>query len=253
MNNFPPIVHAGNYTHVHPKPEPKPVCFIDKEVFKQSLKAYPTNNFVQYLSTLFGDELTNMLISRYFIGSSKHWPGATIFWQIDMQRRIRTGKIMLYNPNSGKRIKEPVNHIAWAHQVLKQPDFELGQCLFGEHLLRDNTKPVALAESEKTALIASIYFPRYNWLAVGSLNGLNAQKCSILKGRTVTLFPDLNAFDKWTDKAKELSLITRFKVSHLLENKASATERQQGLDLADYLVRFDSREFQHYLSAAETE
>jgi hypothetical protein len=67
--------------------------------------------------------------------------------------------------------------------------------LFGEHLLIDKTKPVAIVESEKTAVIASVYLPQFIWVAVGSLTNLNAEKCNVLKGRTVTLFPDLNGFD----------------------------------------------------------
>ena len=42
---------------------------------------------------------------------------------------------MLYDPTTGKRVKEPFNHISWVHKVIKQPEFELKQCLFGEHLL----------------------------------------------------------------------------------------------------------------------
>jgi len=56
---------------------------------------------------------------------------------------------MLYSPTTGKRVKEPFNHITWVHKALKQPDFNLKQCLFGEHLLQDKTKPVAIVESEK--------------------------------------------------------------------------------------------------------
>lgn len=124
------------------------------------------------------------------------------------------------------------------HKVIKQPEFELRQCLFGAHLLRDKTKPIAVAESEKTAVIASVYLPQFIWVAVGSLTNLNAEKCSILKGRTVVLFPDLNGFDKWSSKAKELSHLATFKVSDLLERKATEDERKQALDLVDYLARF---------------
>ena len=115
--------------------------------------------------------------------------------------------------------------------------------MFGEHLLQDKTKPVAIVESEKTAVIASVYLPRFIWLAVGSLTNLNAEKCSVLKGRSVILFPDLNGFEKWNTKAKELSHIARITVSDLLERKATETERKQGLDLADYLIRFHYKDF----------
>ena len=221
----------------------KPVSFINTEVFKQSLQSYDANYFVKFLLGLFGTEKTTRLIETYFIGTSKHWPGATVFWQIDQQRRVRTGKIMLYSSATGKRVREPYNHINWVHTAIKQPEFELAQCIFGEHLLIDKTKPVAIVESEKTAVIASVYLPQFIWLAVGSLTNLNAEKCSILKGRTVILFPDLNGFDKWSSKAKELSQITTFIVSDLLERKATIGEKKQGFDLADYLIQVNYKAF----------
>jgi hypothetical protein len=226
-------------------PQRKPVSFIPFELFKASLNltAFETNHFVQFLINLFGVEVANELVSRYFIATSKHWNGATVFWQIDIQGKVRTGKIMLYSPTTGKRIKEPFNHIYWAHKALKQPEFELRQCLFGEHLLIDKTKSVAIVESEKTAVIASVYLPQFIWVAVGSLSNLNAEKCSVLKGRTVTLFPDLNGFEKWNNKAMELSHIANFSVSVLLERKATESERNQGFDLADYLIKCDYKAF----------
>ncbi len=219
---------------------PKPVSFIDAAILKASLKGYEANHFVKFLISKFGEAVTCQLISKYFIGSSKHWPGATVFWQIDKQGKTRTGKIMLYSPTTGKRIKVPYNHITWVHAALNQPEFELVQCLFGLHLLRlpgNENKTIAVAESEKTAIIASVYLPQFIWLAVGSLTNLNADKCSILKGRNVILYPDLKGFDKWSIKAKELSHITSFKVSDLLERNATDADKQQGFDLADYLLK----------------
>ena len=224
-------------------PQPKPVSFIPVEVFKDSLQSHEPNHFIKFLIDLFGIKVARELISRYFISTSAHWNGATVFWQIDTQGKVRTGKIMLYSPTTGKRVKEPFNHITWVHKDLKMPEFELMQCLFGEHLLQDKTKPVAIVESEKTAIIASVYFPQFIWLAVGSLNNLNAEKCKILAWRTVALFPDLNGFEKWSSKAKELSHLASFKISELLEHKATEVERKQGFDLADYLIKFDYREF----------
>jgi hypothetical protein len=125
------------------------------------------------------------------------------------------------------------------HSVLKLPEFELQQCLFGEHLLRaEPQKPVAIVESEKTAIISSVYLPDFIWLAVGSLNNLTAERCKQLAGRKVILYPDLKALDKWKAKAAELSKITKFVVSDLLERKATEADKQKGFDLADYLIRF---------------
>jgi hypothetical protein len=227
-----------------PKPQQKPVSYIPFDVFKESLKGFEANRFIQFLTQLFGVEITNELVSRYFIATSEYWNGATVFWQVDTYGKVRTGKIMLYSPITGKRIKEPFNYITWVHKALKQPEFELKQCLFGEHLINQYLfKPVAIVESEKTAVIASVYLPHFIWVAVGSLTNLNAEKCKVLKGRNVVLFPDINGFVKWSDKAKELSSLARFKVSDLLERKATEAERKQGLDLADYLIRFELEQF----------
>lgn len=217
-------------------PKRKPISFIAPEIFTDSLKHFEVNNFVKYLIALFGPMITTELLNRYFIGSSNLWNGATIFWQIDLQGKVRTGKIMLYNPVTGKRVKQPYKHINWAHKVLKLDAYELKQCLFGEHLLNDTSKSIAIVESEKTAMIASVYLPEFIWLAAGSLTNLQADKCRVLKGRKVVLYPDLNCYDKWSDKAKELSHITTFEISELLEKNATIEEKEKGLDIADYLI-----------------
>jgi hypothetical protein len=62
----------------------------------------------------------------------------------------------------------------------------------------------------------------------------------------VTLFPDLKCYEKWSLKAKELSTQlggTIFNVSDLLERKANEAEKMRGFDLADYLVKFNYKDF----------
>jgi hypothetical protein len=233
---------------LRPKIPAKELSTIKLETLKQSRKDYSQNNFIQWLNSLFEKDVVINLISRYHIGTSKHWPGATVFWQIDRQGKIRTGKIMLYNPETGRRIKkEQRSLINWVHTVLKLENFNLQQCCFGEHLLNKYpSNPVGIVESEKTAIIASVYLPTLVWLAVGSLANLNINKCKVLAGRNVYLFPDLNAFDKWQHKALELSKQmpgTLFKVSDLLQNSANETDKLSGADLADYLIRYDSSQF----------
>ena len=225
-----------------PKPVIKKTSLIPIDIFKESFN-HEANNFIRFLLNLFGPEITKELIKKYFIGTSNHWPGSVIYWQIDLNGKIRTGKIMLYNSDSGKRVKEPINYITWVHKALKLTDFSLNQCFFGEHLLKEKNKPVAIVESEKTAIISSVYLPQFIWLAAGGLDSLNIEKCKVLTGRSVILFPDLKGFDKWNDKVKELSHLTTFKISKLLEEKASPIEKEKGFDLADYLIKFDFRDF----------
>lgn len=208
--------------------------FVNKQLFKESLKCYNVNTFVKYLINLFDKEITTRLIKKYYIGTSKKWRGATIFWLVDIMGNVRSGKIMLYDKN-GSRIK---NKISWVHRSIKD-DFKLSQCFFGENLIRNTSKPIAIVESEKTAIIASVYMPEFIWLACGAIHGLNAEKCKVLKGRNVILFPDLNAYDLWNEKAYELRHITTFKVSNFLEKNTTKEQREQGLDLSDFLVEFE--------------
>jgi hypothetical protein len=224
-----------------PPPLPKPVSLIPDTVFTASLQAYEQNHLATYLTRLFGPALAGELISRYYIGTTDHWQGATVFYQIDIKGRIKAGKIMLYNTNTGKRVKKPYNHLTWIHSSLKLKDYNLQQCFFGEHLLtKEPGKAVAIVESEKTAIIASVYLPAFIWLATGSKGGLSAGKCKVLRGRKVVLYPDLNAFDDWSQKAKELKGLATVTVSDLLELVATDQERTAGLDLADYLIRLQA-------------
>src|SRR5690606_19618927 len=120
----------------------------------------------------------------------------------------------------------------------KLDSFNLEQCYFGEHLINeDKSKPVAIVESEKTAIISSVYLPEFIWLSCGSVNNLNEAKTKVLKGRNVVLFPDLKCFDLWNDKIPQLTSLATFRTSTLLKDKATETEKKQGLDLADYLVK----------------
>ncbi len=94
---------------------------------------------------------------------------------------------------------------------------------------------VCIAESEKSALISAAFFPNDIWLASGGIQGLTIEKCQILKGRKVVLFPDLGAYDKWSIKAKEIlkQIPCKIKVSNKLELIATPEAKAKGLDVAD--------------------
>lgn len=240
-------------------------CCINPGLVNASFNNYERNHFVQYLIKRFGRQLTSHVIGRFRIGSSKYWPGATVFWQMDTAGRVRTGKIMLYNAETGRRVKQPFNHVMWVHKLAGseqqavgsrqlavaaggvktascQPEtanYSPNQCLFGEHQLAEEPhKPVAIVESEKTAVIASLYNPEVVWLATGGKGNLNQQMSIPLKNRHVTLYPDLGSHSDWALKAKQLQLWvpgTVFAVSDLIEKIATPEQRAAGWDLGDYL------------------
>lgn len=217
-----------------PPADEKPMSLIPRDTLSQSLQGYDQNNFVRFLLSVIGKEnisLIEQAIQRYYLGSSLRYPGAVVFWQIDQYNRVRTGKIMQYNADTGKRLKE--NGIAWVHTVYDK--YNLEQCLFGAHLLASNLKaPIAIVESEKTAVIASIVYPGYVWLATGGKSNLNAEKLAPLKGRQVVLFPDLGSYNDWLRRANEID--NSILVSDQLEKVADEADKVNGLDLADYLI-----------------
>ena len=236
-------ISFDNKKECAPRPQstPKPLpSFIDTELLKKTLLNYEQNNFVQWLGGIVGEEKAGEAISRYFVGTSKN--GGTCFWQIDLNGKIRAGKIIIYGKN-GHRRKDVLPPVQWVHSVLKLPNFNLSQCFFGEHLLTDKSKFIAIVESEKTAIIASIYLPNFIWLASGGCEGLNIDKCRILIGRKVTLFPDAGKFDKWNEKAKILQSFCTVSVSDLIEKQTTQSERANGFDLSDYLIKFPLSEF----------
>ena len=217
-------------------------------IFQSSLSNYKTNHFITFLSSIFDPTTVTHLINTYFIGTSKNWTGSTVFWQIDCHGNIHDGKIMLYDPANGRRVKQPYNHITWAHSALKLKDYNLQQCFFGEHLLKLHPElPVSIVESEKTAIMASVYFPQFIWLATGGKHGCKwttLQVSTVLTGRHITLWPDIKAYDVWKLKALELAKSgLQVSISSLLEQVATESEREAGLDIADYLIRFKPDQF----------
>ncbi|QMU30134.1 DUF6371 domain-containing protein [Adhaeribacter radiodurans] len=251
----------------------KPVTFIPFDILKQSRHSYEQNTFIQFLTKLFGVEETNKLIGKYFIGTSNdcfrketgYWLGATIFWFIDIKGRIRAGQVKLFDENghTAKYINREGDKasctdgihtpLKWSYQKKKEhlPEWLANYieskkifCFFGEHLLKDKTKPIAIVEAPKTAIIASVYLPQFIWIAVGALSYLTEERCKALYGRDVILYPDVNAYEKWYNRALELSHIANFKISDYLEATSTQEERQQGIDLADRLIRYNFNEYE---------
>jgi len=249
----------------------KPIDSLPNELMMQTLRGYEQNNFFLFLRGLIGEDHARYQMRRYNVGTSRHWPGATVFWQVDAVGRVRQLKLMLYDPRTGKRVKGDTPAMKWDYisgqyredvggqdksliygkfiQGGRFKNYNFQQCLFGEHFLRNDCR-TALVESEKTAILASHYFPDLDWVATGGSNGAGFTKpnvCKVLQGRKVILFPDLGQYDKWTEKAKEMQRVVSCKVivSNLLEANAGEIERENGYDLADYLIASNTPKMSH--------
>ncbi|MDR0745726.1 MAG: DUF6371 domain-containing protein [Mediterranea sp.] len=218
---------------------PPPTSYMGEILVKRSMSHYSENKLFQFLSSQLGESESLRLMKQYQVGTANHWKGSTVFWQTDAKGRVRTGKIMLYDPATGRRIKEPHNHITWVHSIMYKEGFNLKQCFFGEHLLpTDNTRPVAIVESEKSALIANSYLPQYLWIASGGKNGcFREENLSVLKGRNIVLFPDLGATDDWSAKIPVMERMgITVKLFDYLEKNATLEQRKNGFDIADFLL-----------------
>ena len=106
----------------HTRPAPVEPSYIPEKIVRASLSHYDRNPLYRYLCSVFGAEETARLFNRYRIGTSAKWGGSTVFWQTDESGKVRTGKIMLYNPTTGRRVKEPQARVSWAHAELRLPD-----------------------------------------------------------------------------------------------------------------------------------
>ena len=228
---------------VSPLPTVNNLSTIDWNHVENSL--LQTSNFKEYLLGHFSDSQIQVLqvCEDYFLGGDGE--GGTIYWQVDEHNRPRSGKIIQYDRQTGCRIKNATLPVSWVHKKLIKAgqlpkDWTLSQCLFGAHLLPKRTDdPVCLVESEKTAIICAIRLSGCVWIATGGLNNFRLEPCQCLAGRNVIIYPDLGAYDKWCVLAEKFSAKIGFQctVSRLLEEKATEQERQNGLDLADYLLR----------------
>lgn len=258
-----------------PKPPQKPVYF-DFETFRQTLEPdrYKQNQFIQNLlrSVPFPFEVNDVtkVVEQYRLGTiaNGYRKGAVTFPFIDKDHNVRTIQVKQFdevNHTTGtdflhsmiekhqKRNKEPLPE--WLEAYSK--NHKKVSCLFGEHLLNKYPhNPIALVEAPKTAIYGTLYFgfpeqpKNLLWMAVFNLSSLNVDKCKALQGRSVYLFPDLSkdgtAFKLWSDKAKEMGRQlsgTYFEVSNLLEQLATDNDREQGKDIADYLIKHDWRKY----------
>lgn len=230
---------------------------------------YAKNALFCFLVTVFGKQKVLAAFQKYGVRTSmlfrKDAKYGAVFLMRAIDLLIRQVKEMAYDPNTGKRIKEGQSVFKYDYKtnsyqidndgfrilyagksLMKDYDFENKLCFFGEHLLAGElNKPIAIVESEKTAIICDICMPDYIWLATGGKNGCKwttEEVYQVLKdaNQPITLFPDLNATEDWAEKA-EILLAAGLDVSiYDLEDQEGITEedKAKGLDIGDYLIRY---------------
>ena len=229
-----------DYTPTLPK-KAIATSYIDISIAEATLCNYETNPLISYLYKRYAADKIERVIHMYNVGTAALYSGSIVYWQIDSTGNIRAGKVMGYDKDTGKRLKslEGKPQINWAHKLLKNDsNYNLKQCLYGQHLLSNNTKVVCIVESEKTALIMAIELPKLTWMATGSLSAFKREILSPIKSCEVIAFPDKGAYSKWLKVADVLNKEGfNIKVSDELEKD----HYKEGSDLVDVLQYEDSK------------
>ena len=164
----------------------------------------------------------------YLIGATRK--GNVIFWQVDHLGQVHGGHIMQYRIDGHRDGFQGWTHIPLIKVGLLPPNWQLYQCLFGQHLLRKYPDVrVCLVESEKTALVMAACHPQHLWLATAGSGGLSSEKMACLQGRKVTLFPDSGCYEKWKNQMS-LTEGINYNIDHHLESYPPNT------DLCDVLL-----------------
>ena len=261
------------FTQPKPQPEPEPT-FFDFDTFKQTLKGYEKNVFIQNLlyRVQYPFEATEItrVIQLYRLGTvtNGYRAGANTFPFIDTKNNVRAIQVKQFDETNHTTGTDFLHSIIekhhtrnnkplpeWLEAYTKQE--KRITCLFGEHLLsRYPNNPVALVEAPKTAVYGALYFgmpenpENFIWLAVYNKSSFSFDKLKALKGRFVYVFPDLsndgNTFKEWETKAKDYESRlhgTRFIFSDLLEQLAPEQDKGEGNDLADFLIKQDWKEY----------
>ena len=263
-----------NYTPPPPRPAPPPLdlLVLPEQMVNRTMSAIKqgdtiVDNLVAWMThDIKWDYVQRKRLAEnlfnYCVGHGKN--GHTIFWQIDEQGRVRTGKMMKYRTD-GHRDKTASWSFDWIHATLSrhwdaerqemtdEPPYPFPQIfdpskqeavitLFGMHLLNRYRKAtVNIVESEKTAvLMATAYGNHANqvWMACGGLEMLTRERLQpiIDQRRRIILYPDRDGIEKWRIRAEQLHY-DRLTIDTRPVTEWWRPEDGEKADIADVVVR----------------
>lgn len=216
----------GDHTNPNYVPPPSPPAIkIDRNVALQVYCLGPKavrNPLLRYWTNLIRNvapkhrdtatkyvERMKAALRQFMVGSLPG--GYTVWWIVDETGSIRSGKCMKYR-SDGHRDKEDKFGFRWMHRsplVGQQKEgAEYVGCLFGLHQLKNNKdiKEVQIVESEKTAVLMTMFKPTMTWMATMGLGNLNQYRLAPLieRGIHITCHPDIDGYGKWGDKVEQL-------------------------------------------------
>ena len=259
-----------DYTPPPPKPAPPPLPTLElpKRIIAKGLLSVEDNTLVKWIRTGINWDVVQRsridhVLNHYAVGNSQQ--GMAIFWLMDEQGQLRTGKMMRYTPDghrdrsgynfdwihsalSRKWVNgEAVYEAPWPHPDLFNPDEqEMRSCYFGLHLLdkykrKDVEQTVNIVESEKTAILMAIAYGnnvKQVWMACGGIENINRDKLKAIidQKRRIILYPDRDGIEKWRIKCEQLHY-DRVTLNTEPVTKWWKPEDGEKADIADVVIR----------------
>lgn len=220
------------------------------------------NVLLRQLVKMFGKKRVLEIFNKYKLGT---WhDGATTFPYISYG--LHTAKIIWYG-NDLHRIKEGRgSYPQWLHNCRYKDkndqvhtiEFEGRRPIpfFGHHLLmedfdKENTF-ICIVEAEKTAIIMSILYPQYIWIATGGLRNLTKRKFTFFQRTKILVFADMGIIkvenisvrDLWYQKITEAALIVDIRyafvnyIPYFMPTIMKENWEDQGKDVLDFMFDF---------------
>jgi len=227
------------------------------EIFR---KSNISNTFMIGIVKRFGRPAAIDVWKKYKLAT---FLGGEVIFPYYFDGEIRTGKIMKYDDDLHRK-----GYPIWLHKYGKygykslngvvhypyvDPEGNYVTPFFGWDVIKDNKhKAIAVVEAEKTAVICSIVFPEFNWIATGGLQFLQPYKFFFYSSNKWLYFPDLNGEKVWQKKLELINqrfITNNFFIDYL---PPDYTEEQiikdKGKDIADYILNTDKAKGDAYIA-----
>ena len=201
-----------------PTPKPEKLVTMPLDVVATMAERATDTALARYLCGLFDPEAVKRTLAAYMVGGCEppyHNDAENVgLWTayplISAAGVVVDCKLMGYRAD-GHRAKRADGSglLGWWLRCTKKIDdngrARVPWVCFGDHLAAsvDPADPVNVVESEKTAIMAALYFGGY-WVAVGSLGFLTADRLAAHRHRQIIIYPDADGVTAWTGKMATL-------------------------------------------------
>lgn len=141
----------------------------------------------RWMCGMFPEDRVREVWDRYNVTTDSH--GNCVFWYVDQYGKILFDKRILYGED-GHRRKD-----FFPGRQFRVADGYSGRCYFGA-CIPDDGRKAFIMESEKSALLAALYYEGRRFLATGGKSNLREIEPNMM------LVPDMDARLEWEEKGE---------------------------------------------------